>query len=68
MIPPVEKWMSLADAAKRLGVRTSQIHSARRSGRRSRSGVLVVLKCWKTIRGFVTTPEAIEEFHRALDE
>lgn len=67
MVPPVEKWISLAEAAKKIGVRTSQVHSARRAGRRSRSGNLVVLKCWKTIRGFVTTAEAMEEFHRELD-
>jgi len=68
MIPPVEKWMSLAEAAKKLGVRASQLHSARKNGRKSRSGQLVVLICWKTLRGYVTTAEQIEDFHRLLNE
>jgi hypothetical protein len=68
MIPPVEKWICVADAAKRLGVRPSQVHHARRKGRLSRDGRIVVLRCWKTLRGYVTTVEAIEEFHRELNE
>jgi hypothetical protein len=68
MIPPAEQWIMLADAAKKLGVRSSQIHHARKKGRLARDGTKVVLVCWKTIRGYVTTAKAIEEFHRALNE
>lgn len=67
MLPPIEQWIVLADAAKKLGVRPSQVHHARKSGRKARDGRVVVLECWKTLRGYVTTSRAIEKFHSDLN-
>lgn len=67
MFPPIEQWIVLADAAKKLGVKPSQVHHARKYGRRTRDKRLVVLECWKTLRGYVTTSEAIEKFHNELN-
>jgi hypothetical protein len=68
MVPPAEQWIVLADAAKKLGVNVSQVHSARKKGLLARDKSRVVLMCWKTIRGYVTTAKSIEDFHRALNE
>ncbi len=67
MVPPIEQWIVLADAAKKLGVKPPQVHHARKNGRRCKDGSLVVLECWKTLRGYVTTSRAIEEFHDKLN-
>lgn len=66
-VPPIEKWITIPDAAKELGVIPTRVHQAYKEGRRSRSGERVKLDAWKTIKGFVTTREALDDFHRRLN-
>lgn len=68
MIPPIEQWLAISEAAKKLGIKASQLHNARTRGRVTKSGRVVVLKCWKTLKGYITTVEAIQDFHRELNE
>ena len=66
-VPPENLWLTFARVAKEIGVRPSTVHIARSRGMVSRNGERVSLLAWKTIRGWVTTREALDDFNRRLN-
>ena len=66
-VPPENLWMTFAMVAKEVGCSAKRVHNARARGMRSRGGDIVSLRAWRTIRGWVTTREALDDFNRRLN-
>lgn len=66
-LPPIEEWLTMQQASKVLGVPIKRVYNANSDGRMNRSGQIVKLETWKTVRGIVTTRAAIDAFHRKLN-
>lgn len=67
-LPQPSEWLSLEEAAKMLGTKRKVVYYAYKLGRCNQSGNKVFLDAWPTIRGLVTTEEALKRFHSELDE
>lgn len=66
-IPPPNEWLGFAKVAKELGITTKRVYHARVRGVKSITGDNVSLRSWKTLAGWVTTREALNEFLKKLN-
>lgn len=66
-VPDQKDWIALADVAKMCNRTVSTVTKYCTRGLQNAGGETVKLKRWKTISGWVTTAQAIQEFQNELN-